>query len=105
MWRGVRSCTEFRRGHGAVLGVIPGRSYADETLQLGPEDRLFIYTDGVTEAENEAADEFGSERLVRACVPPSTSAAAMNRRLMEALASFCHGHFRDDVTVVALAIR
>jgi hypothetical protein len=30
---------------------------------------------------------------------------AMNRRLMEEVAGFCRGHFRDDVTVVALTIR
>lgn len=97
--------TEFLSGHGAVLGVIPEWGYTDETLQLGAGDRLFVYTDGVTEAENEAAEEFGPERLVAACKPVNGSAVAMNRRLMEEVARFCHGHFRDDVTVVALAIR
>jgi len=60
---------------------------------------LFFYTDGVTEAENEASDEFGYDRLVKASAPvDSESAAASNRRIME-------DHFRDDVTVVVLAIR
>lgn len=48
---------------------------------------------------------FGPERLVEACTSADGSATAMNRRLMEEVARFCHGHFRDDVTVVALAIR
>ena len=97
--------TEFLRGHGAVLGVIPEWSYVDETVQLGPGDRLFFYTDGVTEAENEASDEFGYERLVRVAAPPAPeSAAATNRRIMVEVASFCKGHFLDDVTIVVLAI-
>jgi phosphoserine phosphatase RsbU/P len=98
--------TEFLRGHGAVLGVIPEWKYVDETVSLGGGDRLFFYTDGVTEAENEASDEFGYDRLVKAPTPVnSESAAASNRRLMEEVSSFCKGHFRDDVTVVVLAIR
>ena len=98
--------TEFLRGHGAVLGVIPEWSYVDETLQLRAGDRLFFYTDGVTEAENEAAEEFGYERLIRAATPPATeSAAAANRRIMDEVASFCKGNFGDDVTLVVLAVR
>jgi sigma-B regulation protein RsbU (phosphoserine phosphatase) len=98
--------TEFLRGHGAVLGVIPEWNYTNETVQLGAGDRLFFYTDGVTEAENEATDEFGYERLQRAAVSSAPeSAAATNRRIMEEVASFCKGQFRDDVTLVVLAIR
>jgi sigma-B regulation protein RsbU (phosphoserine phosphatase) len=98
--------TEFLRGHGALLGVIPEWSYVDETLQLRAGDRLFFYTDGVTEAENEAAEEFGYERLVRAAASRATeSAAATNRRIMDEVASFCKGNFGDDVTLVVLAIR
>jgi sigma-B regulation protein RsbU (phosphoserine phosphatase) len=98
--------TEFLRGHGAVLGVIPEWSYVDETLLLRAGDRLFFYTDGLTEAENEAAEEFGYERLVRAAAPPATeSAGATNRRIMDEVASFCKGNFGDDVTLVVLAIR
>jgi serine phosphatase RsbU (regulator of sigma subunit) len=60
----------------------------------------------VTEAENEAAEEFGYERLVSAATPPATeSAAAANRRIMDEVASFCKGNFGDDVTLVVLAIR
>ena len=102
----AEGCTEFLCGHGAVLGVIPEWVYADERLQLGPGDRLFFYTDGVTEAENAAAEEFGNERLVRAVsAPRGETAAAANRRLMEEVADFCKGHFRDDVTIVVLAMR
>jgi len=98
--------TEFLRGHGAVLGVIPEWRYTDETLQLNAGDRLFLYTDGVTEAENDAAEEFGYDRLVQASTPLAReSAAGANRRIMEEVASFCKGQFRDDVTVVVLAMR
>jgi len=57
--------TEFLRGRGVVLGVISEWSYVDETLLLRAEDRLFFYTDGVTEAENEAAEEFSQKKRKR----------------------------------------
>jgi phosphoserine phosphatase RsbU/P len=99
--------SEFLRGQGAVLGVIPEWNYVNESVQLTPGDRLLFYTDGVTEAQNQAAEEYGSDRLLKVSTPPSVSepAAATNRRVMEEVAGFCNGHFLDDVTVVTLVIR
>jgi serine phosphatase RsbU (regulator of sigma subunit) len=34
-------------------------------LEIQPNDVLTIYTDGVTEVENRAREEFGIEQLVR----------------------------------------
>jgi phosphoserine phosphatase RsbU/P len=99
--------TQFLSGNGAVLGVMPEWNYADDTVKLAPGDRLFLYTDGVTEAEDEAEEEFGYQRLVKAAAPAAgaESAAATNRRIMDEVAQFCKGHFRDDVTVVVFAMR
>jgi sigma-B regulation protein RsbU (phosphoserine phosphatase) len=49
---------------GLVLGVMPGLSYPEHTVQLRPDDRLVLYTDGVTEAFNPADEAFGVERLI-----------------------------------------
>jgi serine phosphatase RsbU (regulator of sigma subunit) len=61
---------------GTPLGLLPpGQSY-DETLHtLGAGDLLVLFSDGVPEAQDEAGEEFGDERLIdvlRACrdVPP-----------------------------------
>ena len=61
--------------------------------------------DGVTEAENNQAVEFGSERIVQVAGPAGSSAAETKRRVMEEVAKFCNGEFRDDVTLVVAAIR
>jgi sigma-B regulation protein RsbU (phosphoserine phosphatase) len=47
-----------------VLGAIEGMSFSCDTHQLGPGDALFMFTDGVTEAENINHDQFGESRLV-----------------------------------------
>jgi len=92
-------------GQGGVLGVDPEWTYADSTKQLVSGDRLLFFTDGVTEAENQQAVEFGAERIVEVAGPSGSSAAETKRRVMEEVAKFCNGEFRDDVTLVVAAIR
>ena len=48
---------------GLVLGGMEGIPYRKETLTLGHGDKLFLYTDGVTEAENEFHELFTEKRL------------------------------------------
>ena len=49
--------------HDIALGVLPGHEFHQDTLQLQAGDALFLYTDGVTEAEGPEFAEFGEERL------------------------------------------
>jgi phosphoserine phosphatase RsbU/P len=97
--------SEFLSGKGGVLGVIPEWSYADSTARLHSGDRLLIFTDGVTEAQNAQAVEFGFDRIISAAGPADSSAADTKRRVMEEVAKFCNNEFGDDVTLVVAAIR
>jgi phosphoserine phosphatase RsbU/P len=92
-------------GQGGVLGVDPEWTYADSTKQLVAGDRLLLFTDGVTEAENQEAVEFGSERIVKVAGPSGSSAAETKKRVMEEVTKFCNGEFCDDVTLVVAAVR
>ena len=49
-----------------VLGAVPDMPFSCDTLELEPGDTLFMYTDGVTEAENKNHDQFGESRLEEA---------------------------------------
>ena len=49
-----------------VLGAVPGVPFSCDEFQLEPGDTLFMYTDGVTEAENKNHDQFGESRLEEA---------------------------------------
>ena len=46
-----------------MLGVFPGHEYVDGEVRLAPGDSLFLYTDGIPEAQNGSNEEFGEERL------------------------------------------
>ncbi|MFH0882138.1 MAG: SpoIIE family protein phosphatase [bacterium] len=51
---------------GLILGVLPRRTYEVGEITLRPGDTLVLFTDGVTEAMNNAEQEFGVERLIDA---------------------------------------
>jgi len=52
--------------HDFVIGGMPGMKYHESEMTLKPGAKLFIYTDGVTEAVREEGDMFGTDRVVDA---------------------------------------
>lgn len=48
-----------------VLGINPKAVFIEETMQLNPHNQLFLYTDGVTEAENKTKEFYGEKRLLK----------------------------------------
>ena len=48
---------------GIALGIVPDLGYKQETVTLSPGDTVLFYTDGVTEAMNDAEEEFGLDTL------------------------------------------
>lgn len=54
---------EFVGDGGLPVGLIPQASYSSFTVTLAPGDRLFLYSDGVTECSDPADQEFGQDRL------------------------------------------
>jgi len=48
---------------GTILGFMENSEYKEETIPFNPGETLVIYSDGITEAMNDADEEFGEERL------------------------------------------
>ncbi len=53
----------LRTKPGLVLAAMPGMKYRKESIDLEPDDALYLYTDGVTEAMNENLHQYGEDRL------------------------------------------
>jgi serine phosphatase RsbU (regulator of sigma subunit) len=49
---------------GVAAGVFASANYERKTLHLEAHDILVLYTDGITEAINQAEEEFGEEHMV-----------------------------------------
>ena len=54
----------LRTRAGFVLGGMEGVRYRINEMTLDPGDRIFLYTDGVTEATNAEEELYGEERLI-----------------------------------------
>ena len=59
----------IREKHGFVLGGIEDIRYKEREILLNPGDKLFVYTDGVPEANNKDGEFFGISRLMEALEP------------------------------------
>jgi len=93
---------EWLRPTGAAIGLIEGAEYETRSVRLDPGDVLVLYTDGLTEALNEADEEFGTERLaehVRSLAP--LPASDHLKRLREGVRKFTGNRaFTDDLTLL-----
>ena len=93
-------------GLGLNSGGIFDRSLKVETLQLERGDKLFFYSDGITEAMNEKRDEYGEERLMELIRRSDGLNAEQSRdAVMADVADFLGSiHPQDDQTLVVLQI-
>jgi serine phosphatase RsbU (regulator of sigma subunit) len=62
------SSAHLLEGEGTFLGMFPEANdyYEDQSVQMEPGDKIFLYTDGITEALNDDGEQFGEERLIQA---------------------------------------
>lgn len=86
------------------LGISPESSYRRLEVELASGDFFIIYSDGVTEAQNENDEFFGLERLTRLISGQSdVSARAMGARILAAVDRFVDEAPRhDDLSLVIL---
>jgi serine phosphatase RsbU (regulator of sigma subunit) len=74
--------------------------------RLGAGDVLALYTDGVTEAFNDAGEEFGEERLIDAlCRGRDLPAPAMLDAVVDDVRRFSPHEQHDDVTLIVARCR
>ncbi len=74
--------------------------YEEREMPFARGDILALFTDGVSECQNSAKEQFGIER-VESVLMQSQSAADFIDKLSAAVRVFCGGDFTDDITAIA----
>ena len=89
-----------------VLGVFPGHEYVDGEVRLAPGDSLFLYTDGIPEAQNGSNEEFGEERLdAQLTALNQATARDVVSEVVDAVHRFVEDTPQsDDITCIALRL-
>ncbi|HFE54144.1 MAG TPA: hypothetical protein ENK07_11905, partial [Bacteroidetes bacterium] len=80
------------------------KALESDTIRLMEDDLLLLYTDGITEAMNQAREQFGEERLLQVVREYGhLPAEAFIEKLRDELHSFTEGNAQnDDITLVAI---
>ena len=93
--------TESLKRTGMVLGVMEGVEWGQVTVPMGQGDKLVLYSDGVTDAQNARGEFFGEEGL-RAAINSDRdrSAPELQDSILTALRQFTGDAPRfDDITL------
>jgi len=98
---------EFHPVEGFPIAFVPDVEYEQHTLQLAPGDRIYLYSDGVTEAMDKDRQQLGDEAL--AGVLASTCARPLEEsvgELLQRVEDWCQpAGPLDDVSILGVEWR
>jgi sigma-B regulation protein RsbU (phosphoserine phosphatase) len=92
-------------GGGLPLGLVPDADPQAEELELGEDDLLFFYSDGLTDARSPDMryfDDSLADELARLAGRPAAETVRMVQSLVS---SFSQDELRDDLTIVAARVK
>jgi phosphoserine phosphatase RsbU/P len=91
---------------GLILGVEPEVLFEEKAMQLEPGDLLFMYTDGIIEAERGTGDQFGVARLTGLLSSLlEAEPESIIESVLEAVISFAAPlPLQDDISMVVMKV-
>ena len=92
--------------NGIALGILPGGEYEQNSITCEPGDTVVLYTDGVTEAINVRAEEFGMERLQGIFLSAPGDCRSAVQSVFDTVSEFAGDAPQfDDITCLALRVK
>lgn len=90
--------------NGGLVGIFDFDRFDDSVFMFKPGDRLFAYTDGITEAANKNHELFGGKRLIRVLEDNrGLDAAGLTEAMLAAIKDHTGGEpLADDVALVVM---
>ena len=90
-----------------ILGLEAGLPFVPQEIQLEPQTALFLFTDGLNEAENITHDQFGDDRILSEAeallAEGNNRPEAIVRRMADAVHAFVgQAEQSDDLTMLAI---
>jgi sigma-B regulation protein RsbU (phosphoserine phosphatase) len=97
-----KDCVVRLETGGMILGLFDFATYDQDTVQMEAGDTLVVFSDGISEAQDVAGEEYGDERLIE-CLTDNRGAtpAGMREALLTSARVFTAGASQgDDMTVL-----
>jgi phosphoserine phosphatase RsbU/P len=92
---------------GLPLGIIASAHFEEGSVALDSGDLLVVFTDGVTEAENERQEEYGEPRLLEVIRGLSAGTAPEGLKIVMSAVDAFVGRTRqhDDITALVMRVK
>jgi sigma-B regulation protein RsbU (phosphoserine phosphatase) len=103
--RNKKDVSYFNITKAIPVGLFDTFLYTEECIQIAPNDQLFLYTDGLSEAEDASDNLFGDDLLLQVISQhASASPRAMIEAATKAVADHVKGHTQsDDLTMMSIS--
>ncbi|MDD4459888.1 MAG: SpoIIE family protein phosphatase [Proteiniphilum sp.] len=102
--RNKREVSYFNITKGIPVGLFDTYAYTEESILMAPDDQIFLYTDGLSEAEDASHNLFGDDQLLQVIGQhASASPRSMIEAATRAVADHVQGHIQsDDLTMMSI---
>ena len=85
------------------IGAIPDWKYTTQEADIAPGSTIFLYTDGLDEAENAECQRFGKKRILEVMQTASQQPRPLIERMTQAVGEFVGDTEQsDDLTMLAI---
>ena len=103
------NATLMKEKTNVACGIMPGFPYAGENVTLEHGSRLLVYSDGVTEAENDIKELYGESRLLEWAESHGKGKTSSDKAVVELLSvsvsNFAAGaEQNDDITIMSISV-
>lgn len=90
---------------GSLLGLFEEVDIGVDRVGLGPGDSLLLCTDGITEARNDAGEEYADEALPEVLLAHcDADAESLADAILDGLVQFANAPFPDDIAVLVVRV-
>ena len=91
--------------HGPIIGAVEGVAFREDQVQIGAQDTLLLFTDGVTEAMDTSDQLYSEARLEEFLRKSDNTPEQLTSEVLQAVEQFAAGAEQaDDITLLAFRI-
>ena len=88
------------------VGAMPDMTFTEQETMIAPDSTLFLYTDGLTEAENATYELFGMQRITNVITDFNGSPQELIETMTDAVHQFVGDTEQsDDLTMLAIKFK
>jgi len=104
LWRRAERTLVESSARGLPVGIVENTAYEEEILRMEPGDRLFVFSDGITECPGCTGELYGDDRFREALRATADVPVAEATRQISAHLKNWHGgeNYPDDISLLIL---